>query len=231
MALDQEHNEEVARASTTRRALLSGAGGFVLAAGGLFLPEWLEDAEAVEGLYGGTLGGRHGKDHRGRDNRKRRNRDRNDAPRNSGSPRPNGIEFDFRRLVTGGPPDTVPVALWIRQPNGAWSLQITVSVANPGGYDFKRTAANFELSAALWIDQKHAVVVDRTASSIPTLILGHGGAFDRASGWHGGTTAVNQPSVQIGTTVQATMDALGFTVRRKSDADVVQRFDVQINAA
>ena len=125
----------------------------------------------------------------------------------------------------------MPVALWLRLPNGSWSLAITVPVANPGGYVFKRTAANFQLSAALWIDQKYAVVVDRTASSIPTVILGHGGTFDRANGWHGGTTAVNQPSVQVGTSVQATMDALGFTVRRQSDADVVQRFDVQINAA
>ena len=74
---------------TTRRAMLSAAaGGFALAASGLFLPDWLEEAEARDGAYGGKLGGRHGKDHRGRDKRKRRThgnkkdkgRDKNDSP-------------------------------------------------------------------------------------------------------------------------------------------------------
>jgi hypothetical protein len=58
-----------------RRAVLSGAMvGFVLTAGGLFLPDDMAETEARDSAYDGQLGGRHGKDHRGRDKRKRRER-------------------------------------------------------------------------------------------------------------------------------------------------------------
>ena len=61
----------------SRRRLLAGAGGLVLAASGLFLPEWLEEAEARKGTLGGANGGRRGKDHRGR-HRKRSHGDNKD---------------------------------------------------------------------------------------------------------------------------------------------------------
>jgi hypothetical protein len=49
-------------------------GGFVLTASGLFLPSDHEDATAREGVYGGQLGGRHGRNRRGVDKGKRRDR-------------------------------------------------------------------------------------------------------------------------------------------------------------
>lgn len=65
--------ERAAESTWSRRTLLgAAAGGFALAASGLFLPDWLPEAEAREGAYGGVLGGRHGKNRRGRDQRKRR---------------------------------------------------------------------------------------------------------------------------------------------------------------
>ena len=64
---------EPAEAGLNRRALFAAAaGGFVIGASGLLLPEWLEEAEAAEGAYGGRLGGRRGKDRRGLDKAKRR---------------------------------------------------------------------------------------------------------------------------------------------------------------
>ncbi len=59
----------------SRRRLLAGAGGLVLAASGRSLPEWREEAEARKGTLGGANGGRRGKDHRGR-HRKRNHGDR-----------------------------------------------------------------------------------------------------------------------------------------------------------
>ena len=72
----------------SRRALLGGAaGGFALAASGLFLPARLEEARAREGAYDGVLGGRHGKNRRGRDQRQRRThgdkKDKNNAKRDN----------------------------------------------------------------------------------------------------------------------------------------------------
>ena len=54
MAHDGVDLEAPVTDGTTRRAWLgAAAGGFALAASGLFLPDWLEEAEARDGAYGG----------------------------------------------------------------------------------------------------------------------------------------------------------------------------------
>lgn len=64
----------------TRRSLLrAAAGSFALAASGLFLPEWGEEADARGALDGGK-GGRRGKDHKGR-HRKRTHGDKKNKGR------------------------------------------------------------------------------------------------------------------------------------------------------
>lgn len=60
-------------ATTSRRHLFRAASGFALAASGLLLPDWLQEAEARSGKLDGAKGGRHGQDQRGR--HKRRERD------------------------------------------------------------------------------------------------------------------------------------------------------------
>jgi hypothetical protein len=87
-------NDEAAsgQAETTsglsrRGLLITAASGFALAAGGLFIPAWWEEAAARPGANGGELGGRRGKDHRGRHmkrshgDKKDKGKNRNDAPR------------------------------------------------------------------------------------------------------------------------------------------------------
>lgn len=76
--------EEPGEASMgSRRALLGGAaGGFALAASGLFLPATGEDAAARTGKHGGALGGRRGKNQRGRHRRRTHGDKKKDAQRN-----------------------------------------------------------------------------------------------------------------------------------------------------
>jgi hypothetical protein len=78
--MDDERNapDTHAAAETTRRRLLRAAtGGFALAACGLYVPGLGGGADAREGVLGGELGGRHGKDRRGR-HRRRTHRDQKD---------------------------------------------------------------------------------------------------------------------------------------------------------
>lgn len=71
--LPEESREDLADQGLDRRGVVRvAAGGFVLAAGGLLLPGWLDDAEARDGANGGELGGRHGKNRRGVDKARRR---------------------------------------------------------------------------------------------------------------------------------------------------------------
>ena len=72
--LDEMVSDLRTDALVTRRAWIAASSGLLVAAGGLFLPEWLQDADAREGAYGGRLGGRHGKNRRGVDHAKRRDR-------------------------------------------------------------------------------------------------------------------------------------------------------------
>ena len=104
-------------AGLSRRAILSGAAaGFVLAASGLFLPEWLEEADAREGALGGELGGRHGKNRRGADTAKRRTRarrrdDRRDDEKREEKPPGAGFFRDTAITVTNHTPFDLQLAL------------------------------------------------------------------------------------------------------------------------
>ncbi len=73
-----------------RGVFRTAARGVALAAGGLALPGWLEEAAARDGAHGGELGGRRGKDHKGR-HKKRSHGDKKDKGRpGSGAPQDHG---------------------------------------------------------------------------------------------------------------------------------------------
>ncbi len=72
---------------TRRRLLRAVSGGLVLAASGLFQPDWLEEAEAREGALGGAMGGR------GKNRRRHKQRspgDRKDKQKDQDKPRGGG---------------------------------------------------------------------------------------------------------------------------------------------
>jgi hypothetical protein len=65
----------------SRRGLVgAAAASLVLTASNLSLPDWLQEAKAGEGAYGGRLGGRHGKNRRGREARTHDRRRTGDGP-------------------------------------------------------------------------------------------------------------------------------------------------------
>lgn len=68
-----------------RRGLMLAGAGLLLGTAGLVLPGSLEETDA-RGALGGSMGGRHGQDHRGRN--KHRGKNRNDKDR---EPREEGI--------------------------------------------------------------------------------------------------------------------------------------------
>ena len=79
-----DNAEQAVVSASSRRHLVRTAGGLVLAAAGLFLPDWLEETDAREGANGGALGGRRGHNRRGRHQR-RTHGDRKNRNQRSGS--------------------------------------------------------------------------------------------------------------------------------------------------
>ena len=63
MTCDQMREHGESTTSTRRDVILAAASGFSLAASGLLVPDWLEEAAAREGALGGARGGRSSKNH------------------------------------------------------------------------------------------------------------------------------------------------------------------------
>jgi len=83
-----EDARDLPNAGSRRLLLGAAAGGFALAANGLFLPERLEGVDAREGALGAARGGRRGKNHKGRHghrHKKDRNTGSTDAPQSGGA--------------------------------------------------------------------------------------------------------------------------------------------------
>ncbi|MBL8128712.1 MAG: hypothetical protein U0Z70_13985 [Thermomicrobiales bacterium] len=72
MTVTPSQDPDTSELAATRRHLIRAAGGMILAASGLAVPAWLEEADARRGALGGARGGRRGKDRRGRHARKDR---------------------------------------------------------------------------------------------------------------------------------------------------------------
>jgi len=83
----------------TRRLLLAGASGLVLAASGLFLPDWLEEAEARKGALGGARGGRRGQNRRGRHGHKKRTHGNRKKKQRARDKKVQDIPLPFRQVA------------------------------------------------------------------------------------------------------------------------------------
>lgn len=130
-------------AGLSRRTLVAAGAGWVLGAGGLFLPGTMDEVEAREGALGGAKGGRHGKNHRGRD--KHRGKGENDKDREPQEEGlfSKGVSLAFKNQ--GSDSFTVSVMF----DNGGSSSR----VADPGFYDTLYAdsgSVTIQLAAAAW---------------------------------------------------------------------------------
>ena len=210
-----------------RRAILrAGVGGFALvAASGLVLPEWLHnEAEAREGVYGGKLGGRHGKDRRGRDrsnrNHPRHRRDRDQKPDRDP---PKGIIDDEGVLNiqfifvnnNGTGSDPIGVTCY----SYAWGTNTVVgeetrSVRSETGASFTTAVKH----ASLYIDHdRHVVWAKNPFWSYPTIEINMAA---------GGTSTVGPQGMEVGATLSLQRGAYKIDVQRLPDDSTYKIFTV-----
>lgn len=208
-----------------RRTLLRGAvAGFVLTAGGLYLPATDDEVAARDGAYGGQLGGRRGPDRRGRDKRQRRRKNKQDGD----APRDGDRWRDVALFVHNYRAADVAVRQWktigvdeiIRWgPKTGW---LTIAAKPAAGrehfIDFVENLKGF----ALAFDTGHVLEVGNPLLGFPYVILGVGGWS--SIGW----------DPQGATLIEAKLSewevasASGFTVQRLGDTDTHKRFLVNL---
>jgi hypothetical protein len=219
--MDDERDDETnTNTGTTRRHLLSAAGGFALATSGLFLPDGFGEAEARDGALGGTKGGRRGRDHRGRDKRrKHKDKRHRDTPRSGAGGLRNVALFVHNVRSTA-----VTVRQWkmigideaIRW--GTMTGWLTIDGKPASGpehfLDFVTDLRGF----ALEISTGHVIEVGNPPLGFPWARVVAGGWSDH--GWDPrGATLINQ-----GFSEWATATASGFRVQRLNDTDTHKRF-------
>lgn len=180
-----------AHAGESRREFLGAtAGGLVIAASGLFLPNWLADAEAREGALGGDKGGRRGKNRRGRSGKrthgkKKDNSNGQDKPRGFGL---NGIDFTI--LVEDAHGKTLDMQYYsASDPFGNYKIMGGDSVSTNG----KQTGFNtVSTRAFVWINNRYYIEAINPFAALLEGKMGHGGRID-GSGWRDGTLATSGP--------------------------------------
>ena len=208
-----------------RRALLAaGAGGFALAASGLFLPEWLpNEAAAREGAYGGKLGGRHGKDRRGRDRRDRNRRHRGDRDSKPDRDPPMGIiddegvlnvQFIFvNNNGAGAEPVQVTCYSYEWGTNAVVGEQ-TKSVASEAGASFTTSVKH----TSLYIDHdRHVVWAKNPFWSYPTIEINMAA---------GGTSTAGPQGMEVGATLSLQRGVYRIDVQRLPDDSTYKIFTV-----
>lgn len=223
---ERDDRETREHTGTTRRRLLGAAtGGFALAASGLFLPEWPEEAAAREGALGGAKGGRHGKNHRGRHKRRdHRHQKHRDAHRSKG-----GGWLNVALYIHNLRPTAVAVRQWkttsvddiIRW--GPITDWLTIEGNSASGrehfIDFVSDLKGF----AVEINTGNIIEVSNVLLSFyPTLTLGAGGWSE--TGWNPqGATLIDQ-----GFSEWEIKSAPGFDVQRLNDTGTHKQFLVNL---
>jgi hypothetical protein len=226
------------RPSATRREWIRSAGsGLLMATGGLFLPQWLEEAKArPEGALGGQLGGRHGNNRRGRDNHKRRNHKRNDAKRQKnkdGTPRGAPHVLWIKFYVYNDRPVTTPnqsasVRGWANEngePGEQWDRLPLVSVPN-GAYTGEFEMFEYKEGAVV-MDDRYYVEADNTIPFFvpPAIRLYYGGTMTE-QGYQGGTIEVDALFLKEDQQFERTIEGHRFTIKRLYDTNDYKVFDI-----
>ena len=201
-------------AGLNRRTILGGAAaGFALAANGLFLPEWLQETEAREGVNNGEMGGRRGKDHRGRDrDRRRHHRDRDQKPDRDP---PKGI-FDNEgvlniqfNLINNNDAGTAPIDATCF--SYQWDTLVAITwedktVLPESGRSFKTTVKK----ASLYIDEsRHIVWAKNPFFGFPTIEITSAG----------GRSGAGPKNMDVGDTLSWQSGNYKIDVTRYGDTD------------
>ncbi len=206
VTLDERLREEMDDRCLGRRGVLrAAAGGFVLAASGLFLPA-NDEAAAREGAHGGKLGGRHGQNRRGVDKDTRRTRarrrdDRRDDEKREGKPPGAGLGpfRDTAIKVTNHTPFDLNLALdatfYFRTKTGIDSYDL------PSEHE-KRTISRIDVTSRYAPDRFRVGVLVRPAGSDHGVYADvRNVAFDFPRGFVTHGTNLNPPGGQFGQTI------------------------------
>lgn len=213
---------------TRRRWVATATTGFVLSAGGLFLPELVRETEARSGANGGELGGRHGKNRRGKDQKRSRGdkkehggKGHDDPPGRWGR----GIEFAVDYGRSSGSLKVEFYAVSRRTPGGdEWASFATRTVAPHAGASYAVDAPHL----SVWIAGRYFVGAINNATWYPSVTLGYGGSWS-TSGWSG-TVVVDDRSLRENEVAPAmNVDGYSFSVKRETDSDANKRFTLVIS--
>ncbi len=216
-------HESERRTAGTRRALVGAAGGFVLAASGRLLPNWLEEAAARDGALGGAKGGRRGKNHRGR-HRKRTHGDKKGKPRGGGPLNPRPFKFLVDVYGEHSPVKADFYSTKLRPGVGDdWQLKESKPLTPSAGGSFATT----EIKAAVWLDDRILISANARVQGV---LIGHGGDFWAGNrGWQGGKVVFDD-GLEVQEITQAfVMEGYRIRVERLPDENDSVRYHVLVN--
>lgn len=238
MSTHTERNESgkpmaEATALGNRRGLLAAAAGsFALAASGLFLPQWLEEAAARPGAAGGELGGRRGKDQKGRDKKrdrgkKRDKHDDNDKQKAPGCPWPKGIRFEF---AAGGISKSVKVDFY------KLTYDSDLGIVQYAQLLQSRTVAPYSTVAfqsahadcMVRIDDNDFIEGRNPLAGWPEVTLGYGGEITGSGVWNPSTIVVPAMEIDEGESARMTQGDWDVDCERLSDLCDYKVFSVRI---
>ena len=212
---DMDHGESPVHAdearNATRRALLSAAGGFALAASGLLLPGRLVEDAAADSHPVRRLQQRKNQRRTTSRHQRRRSKDHNNG-KNKG-----GCTFCIRGIewrVNIGSGLSFDVQLWSRAGGGrGWRMVDSQNF----GFDSKDFSTN-DTFGILWIGQRYYLLATNDFP-YPWVKIGYGGHFG-SSGWVDGTLVTDQYTMHEGDFApNMHVDNLVFKVYRGDDGE------------
>lgn len=223
--LDKDPTDEMDDRGLGRRGLLrAAAGGFALAASGLFLPERVKEAEAREGADGGRLGGRHGPNRRGRDQRTRRDSKGKQEDRNDRGGKPPGAGLTIVKAVALNIRNDaqIPITIetwWDQNPalgNGWEPAHATRHLQTGETFAFQSPTR----SAALWIASINGWLhIFNPLAGAPEAAFKDGGGVQRGVGHTGGWDYIQPFTLSAGESKQWSIRLVGLNLARQADSD------------
>jgi hypothetical protein len=213
-----------------RRFLETSAGGFVVAAGGLLLPEVLVEAAAnspVQRVRHHAGQRRHKRRHQRQHHRKQR-RQGNGSSRGGGAGDPHirwisYVVYNDRPVTT--PNQSVSIVSWARDTSsndGPWHAGASFRLFNGVNDTFSRQVSN----AAIEIDGRYLVDAENFIIFAPLVSIDHGGTMTRL-GYQGGTEAQSS-RLSENEQIEADIDGHHFRVKRIADTDDYKVFEVHL---